>query len=140
MTDAQADMGRPSPFAADKIFPDESTSFGVPVLVATLAARRGIANIQRVAIWRPAVGRDQEGRTPAIIGGLAKESPRIRLEKPVLTHVERHRPRISASELESVDRDARVAGLDVLVAAHIEIHFMPGRRGQAGINLGCARR
>src|SRR4030095_10139844 len=140
MTDAQADIGRLSPFVADEILADLSPAFHVPVLVATLAARRRIPNIQRVAIWRRAVGRDQEGRTPTIVHGVANEAPRIGLEKPVLTRIERRRARISGSERGAVNRNARIAGLDILVAAHIEIHFMPRRRDQAGINRGCASR
>src|SRR5215472_10187197 len=107
MTDAQADLGRPSPLVADEVLADQGTGFHVPVLVAALAARRRITDIQRIAIWRRAVGRDQEWRTPAVVGGAAQEALHIGLEKPVLARIECHRTGISASELGAVDRDAR---------------------------------
>src|SRR5262245_16526651 len=88
MTDPQAESGRPSPVVADEILADQSTAFHIPVLVSTLGARRRIANVQRVAVWRPVVGRDQEGRTPTIVRGLANEASRTGLEKPVLTWIE----------------------------------------------------
>src|SRR6185436_5940712 len=83
VTDAQADIGGPSPFVADEVLANHGAAFHVPVLVATLAARRRITAVQRVAIWRRAVGRDQEGRTPAVVAGTAKKAPRIGPKKPV---------------------------------------------------------
>src|SRR4051794_23987682 len=136
MTDAHAGIRRPSPVMADEILADESAAFQVPVLVATLAARRGIAGIERVAIWRPSVGRDQERRTPAIVRGVANEAMGIGLEEPVPTRIDWHRAGISTPELGAVDRNARIARLDICVAADTEIHFVSHRGGQAGLNRG----
>jgi hypothetical protein len=73
---------------ANEILAHQGTAFHVPILVASLTARRRVTNIKRVAIWRRAVWRDEEGRTPAIVTGAAKEALRIGLEKPVLARIE----------------------------------------------------
>src|SRR5262245_22189770 len=127
------------PRAADEIPADERAALHVPVLVAVLVARRRIANVQRVAVRRRALGCDQEGITPAVVRGVPDEPARIGLEKPAPPRIEGHRPRVSAAELGAVERNARIAGLGICVAAETDTHLVSRRRSQTGFNRGTGR-
>src|SRR5205823_6024479 len=60
MTETQARIGRQRPFLTDQVLAGEGAGFEIPVLIAGLAARRRVTQIQLVAIRRSAIGRDQE--------------------------------------------------------------------------------
>src|SRR4051812_32641851 len=128
MTDTQAGFRRHRPLAANEILADEAASFQIPILASALAARRCIADVERVAIRRGAFGNDQKRVTPAIVGGMTHGAAHIGPRKPVPALAKRECARIFGPELRTVDRDARRAGLDILVSAHIDTHFMPCRR------------
>ena len=62
--------------------------------------------------------------TGCVVRDAANGAVHIGLHKPVLLLVERQRAYVPAPELGSVDRDAQIAGLFIVVASHADVDFM----------------
>jgi hypothetical protein len=88
--------------------------------LSALAAWRRIIRVQRIAIWRRAVGSNHEGRTPAIVRRVTDKALHIALSEPKMFLAESERARVAAPKLGAVNRNVRRTGLDILVTGKFQ--------------------